>query len=244
MANKCNHCGAKIKKGDIFCPECGAHVDSYSIEDSIAQKDDRGSDSNMFSDAGDDTGLGKKNSKRLRTLLIIAFVCYISGFIFTTVLDYNRNPYAYSSVDAYLHSSKRPGPPDPENAKDNYGLLVGQSAEFTNGFVITLDSVNPDFKVAELNRSYIQAKFTIENTGNLKYDFHPFYMGSETSSGEYEYSEAMSEPFGPDSLGITMLHPGDKVEGYLYFNKDSVEIVYEDKMANNAHATWIISDNN
>ncbi len=244
MIKKCKHCGANIKGDDMFCPKCGAHVYTPSKSFSTTEVNGFGNNSvHSDSDLNSDENKSKKsNPKYLRILLLIAFISYIAGFIYTNYLSYNRAPDAYSSLDAYVHSPKRPDPPAAENAKDNDGLLVGQSAEFTNGVIITLDSINTDFKVPKLDRTYIQGKFTIHNTGKFKFDFHPYYIGSETNTLIYEYNESMPEEFGPESMSFTTLEPGEKIEGYLYFMDNSSYIVYEDKLSPKATASWDITN--
>ncbi len=235
--------GVEVDEADISSTSSGENVhvlvdENQSISDDEKPDDQSKIDKSMKSDV---------DKEGDRNLMIVVALTLIARFGYNTYQEYKVNPAAFSSVYAYFHSSRYPDPPPPESARDNENLKIGDSALFTNGLTIKLDSVDPELYVSELHQSFIQAKFTIQNTGDYIIDFRPYFFDSLSQSGEELYHEVVPEQFATASLKSMKLDPGQKVVGYMYFTFNSSKITYKDGFAPKATASWVMPkdiDNN
>ena len=118
-------------------------------------------------------------------------------------------------------------------------LAVGTTVTLENGLTVCVDSVQTDLVNFD-DTSVIGVQITYTNTGEESVDYNPFDWKGEDANGAQEsytyYADAENE------LSSGTLAAGGTVTGNLYFEGDTVKVVYFASMiADEPAASWTLS---
>ena len=246
MKYPCIHCGADINEDDLFCPNCGEDTDEsfgeyiINLDDDDIDDDDDDFFDDYFAEPRSDHSDFAAPKRQITPSQKIIFISAIVLILLFVCNQLYKDPNAFSYDNYSSQSEDMSDRYTNAASKDNDGLQIGQSATFTNGLDITLNSADMEFYIPEMEESYVRVKINIKNTGEKSIVFRSYYFTSIDSTGAEHLTKYIPVDDVERGLEDTTIEPGSTVDGYLYFEPGATEIVYLELLSRDANATWIL----